>query len=166
MVSRGEWSVSTMYSWPSAMAARAIASIVAPPSLQLEWSVAVALERGAGAPRPRRRGSTVLGLELGEVRSGTSPASASVMTAAVLVADAGQLGQGAVARPGLELALGQLARPRRRRCGTPSTLGLGERARSRQVHDALEGLERVIAEARATGIRRSAVREPGIEALP
>ena len=33
MVSRGEWSVSTMYSWPSDIAVRAIASIVAPPSL-------------------------------------------------------------------------------------------------------------------------------------
>ena len=34
-VSRGEWSVSTTYSWPSPIAVRTIDSIVAPPSLHL-----------------------------------------------------------------------------------------------------------------------------------
>src|SRR5438309_1558146 len=36
MVSRGEWSVSAMYSWPRLRAARAITSISAPPSLHSE----------------------------------------------------------------------------------------------------------------------------------
>ena len=36
MVSRGEWSVSTMYSWPSARAVTAISSIGLPPSDQSE----------------------------------------------------------------------------------------------------------------------------------
>ena len=54
MVSRGEWSVSTMYSWPSAMAVRAIASIVAPPSLHVEWQVAVAPQRGPDRGALRR----------------------------------------------------------------------------------------------------------------
>ena len=36
MVNRAEWSVSTMYSWPRARAAAAMASMVAPPSLQVE----------------------------------------------------------------------------------------------------------------------------------
>ena len=35
--SRAEWSVSTMYSWPSARAVAAISSISAPPSLHVEW---------------------------------------------------------------------------------------------------------------------------------
>ena len=33
----GEWSVSTMYSWPRALAVVAISSISAPPSLHVEW---------------------------------------------------------------------------------------------------------------------------------
>ena len=36
IVSRGEWSVRTMYSWPRPRAARAIVSIAAPPSDQVE----------------------------------------------------------------------------------------------------------------------------------
>ena len=46
IVRRGEWSVSTMYSWPRPRAVRAIASIVAPPSLHTAVQVAVALQRG------------------------------------------------------------------------------------------------------------------------
>ena len=37
IVSRGEWSVTTRYSWPSAIAVRAITSTGAPPSLQVVW---------------------------------------------------------------------------------------------------------------------------------
>ena len=36
-VSRGEWSVSTMYSWPRSRAASAISPIGEPPSDQSEW---------------------------------------------------------------------------------------------------------------------------------
>ena len=36
-VSRGEWSVSTRYSWPSSIAVNAISSIGEPPSDQSEW---------------------------------------------------------------------------------------------------------------------------------
>ena len=46
IVSRGEWSVTTRYSWPSACAVRAITSVGAPPSLHERVAVAVALERG------------------------------------------------------------------------------------------------------------------------
>ena len=37
MVRRGEWSVTTRYSWPSAIAVRAMVSVEAPPSLQTVW---------------------------------------------------------------------------------------------------------------------------------
>ena len=64
-VSRGEWSVSTRYSWPSSRAVTAISSIGEPPSDQSEWlwqsprsaarSVAPPAVTAAGASASSRR---------------------------------------------------------------------------------------------------------------
>ena len=69
MVRRAEWSVSTMYSWPSPIAVRAIASIVAPPSLHVEcrWQSPRSASRYALRP-PSVIGTCVSASSLVEVR--------------------------------------------------------------------------------------------------
>ena len=66
-VRRGEWSVSTRYSWPSSIAVSAISSIGEPPSDQSECEWQVALERGPGSRHRRRPAAAGSALELGQV---------------------------------------------------------------------------------------------------
>src|SRR3954465_14986737 len=66
-VSRGEWSVSAMYSWPRAIAASAISRIGDPPSDQSEW--------GCRSPRSAARNSAT------SSASGTSSANFSSRSA-------------------------------------------------------------------------------------
>ena len=95
MVRRGEWSVSTRYSCPSAIAVRAIASIGAPPSDHSEWLWQSPLSAARMAP-PSPIGMTVVSSSFARY-SGTLPSSASAMTAPVLSPDAGKLTQAAAA---------------------------------------------------------------------
>ena len=59
MVRRGEWSVRTRYSWPTARAASAISAMGAPPSDQCEWQWQSPL-MAARIARPSPRGTTEL----------------------------------------------------------------------------------------------------------
>ena len=81
-MSRAEWSVSTMYSWPSAIAVAAIASIGAPPSLQVEWR----WQSPFSASRYTCPSGVIDTCDSASILAryaGSSPVSASVMTAAV-----------------------------------------------------------------------------------
>ena len=107
-VSRGEWSVSTRYSWPSSTAASAISSIGEPPSDQSEWvwqsprsaarSAAAASSRSVPsvALQPAQVDRLLAGQRLGDAAGGH-------------VADAGQLGQRAGRGPLGELVGGERA---------------------------------------------------------
>ena len=63
-VSRGEWSVSTRYSWPSSIAVNAISSIGEPPSDQSEWECRSPRSAARSSRPPGRQRPDVLGLEL------------------------------------------------------------------------------------------------------
>ena len=82
-VSRGEWSVMTTYSWPSAMALRAMASIGGAAVGPVGVHVAVAPERGPdGLPSSSSSGMTVDASSL-RWYSGTRPRAASAMAVPV-----------------------------------------------------------------------------------
>ena len=65
-VSRGEWSVSTRYSWPSSTAVNAISSIGEPPSDQSEWECRSPRSAARSSRPPGRERARVLRLQRGQ----------------------------------------------------------------------------------------------------
>ena len=109
MVSRAEWSVSTMYSWPRAIAVRGHLLDRRSPVAPRRVGVAVAAQGVAVALALRRDRHHRLGRELGEVGRLASPRQRLGDQPRRGRADAGELGERSRRGPLLELAGGQLA---------------------------------------------------------
>ena len=124
IVSRGEWSVSAQYSWPSDCAVAIISSIGAEPSDQFECRCRSPRSAARISPPPRSSAA-----ERNSTRtSGSRPAQACAITFAVFGPMPGQrLPAVGLAVP-LALRVVEAPRRRRRRCGRPSP-GASPRAR-------------------------------------
>ena len=78
-VRRGEWSVSTRYSWPSSTAVNAISSMGEPPSDQSEWECRSPRSAARSSRPPGASGPTLAASSFAS-RSGTSPRTAAAIT--------------------------------------------------------------------------------------